>query len=247
MKLLIFVMVIVLWATVSCSLPQQTTPVPFPAPEGYSSWDEYQNSLPQNTDVTNSHIAVSSISDDESLSHLRDMFEKSRPYIESLFSDRNFLPINGETERDDPHHIIHGNYIEVGADNEPIYLVNNPSATNVSLSQLMDFIEEDITDQYLYDSETFVCADYAENLHNNAEKSGIKSAWVGITFLNDDSPGHALNAFETIDKGMVFVDCTSEDSIAYCVINEEYLRFTIDGEYFSVFDVVKSIQIFWGN
>ena len=55
-----------------------------------------------------------------------------------------------------------------------------------------------------------VCADFAEDVHNNAEVQGIKAAWVGIDFVGDDE-GHALNAFMTTDKGLVYIDCTGAD------------------------------------
>ena len=53
-----------------------------------------------------------------------------------------------------------------------------------------------------------VCADFAEIVHNNAEVLGIKSAYVTITF--EDGSEHTLNAFNTIDRGLLFIDCTGE-------------------------------------
>ena len=77
-------------------------------------------------------------------------------------------------------------------------------------------------------------------MHNNAERAGIKAAWVGIDF-EGNSRGHAINAFETTDKGLVYIDCTGEgflgqltghanedsedtswDKIAYVEIGKEY-------------------------
>jgi len=42
---------------------------------------------------------------------------------------------------------------------------------------------------------SFVCADFAETLHNNAEKVGIRVAYVTVNGI------HALNAFDTTDRG----------------------------------------------
>jgi hypothetical protein len=55
-----------------------------------------------------------------------------------------------------------------------------------------------------------VCADYAEMLHNNAEMAGIRCAYVSVG-LNSPIYDHALNAFETTDRGLVYIDDTGTD------------------------------------
>ncbi|NLL90565.1 MAG: hypothetical protein GX226_05645 [Dehalococcoidales bacterium] len=98
----------------------------------------------------------------------------------------------------------------VGGDNKPIRLINNENAANPTFEQLLIFISEDDTNTlpYVKDGpEVFVCSDFAETLHNNAEQAGIKAGWVSIDYA-DGSIGHAINAFETTDMGLVFIDCT---------------------------------------
>ncbi|MFC1991392.1 hypothetical protein ACFLVC_01480 [Chloroflexota bacterium] len=92
-------------------------------------------------------------------------------------------------------------------------LENNPDAINISWSQLKDFLKEDRTDNIPYVENVFTCGEFAETLHNNAENSGIKVAWVGIQF-EDGSIGHALNAFVTTDRGLVYIDVTGWPSNA---------------------------------
>jgi len=108
--------------------------------------------------------------------------------------------------------------ILVGGDGEPLELVNNLSATNPTYAVLLDFITEDPTDESTYmdfdsDSEfAFLgrtCGDFAETLHNNAEAAGIRASLVTIRFEGQDV-GHALNAFETTDKGLIYIDCTGQ-------------------------------------
>jgi len=48
-------------------------------------------------------------------------------------------------------------------------------------------------------------------VHNNAEAAGIRAASVSVDFEGDEE-GHALNVFETIDKGLVYIDCTGQSS-----------------------------------
>jgi len=65
----------------------------------------------------------------------------------------------------------------------------------------------DKTDSELYSLSSYTCAEFTETLHNAAEKAGIRTAFVAIDFENDTT-GHALNAFFTVDKGLVFIDNT---------------------------------------
>ena len=104
-------------------------------------------------------------------------------------------------------YIYENGTIQIGGDGEPIKLIDNPDATNPTYAELVAFIGEDDTDANEYITGTYVCADFAEDVHNNAEAAGIRTAWVGIDFEGDDE-GHALNAFETTDKGLVYIDCT---------------------------------------
>lgn len=135
-----------------------------------------------------------------------------------------------------------------------VCLVNYKNATDPAWDELMSFLEMDDTDEQPYIEGSFVCADFAEMLHNNAEASGIKAAFVGVDFVVGE--GHALNAFNTTDRGQVYVDCTgkgfhppvspsrisqetdsyreyhhfdySSDKIAYVVDGKEYGSISID-------------------
>jgi len=102
-----------------------------------------------------------------------------------------------------------GHTYMIGGDGKLISLVNYDSAKNPTYSQLVKFIKNDLTDQKKYTS-TYVCSDFAEDVHNNAEKAGIKAGWVTINFKR--GPGHVCNAFKTTDKGLVYIDCTGSPS-----------------------------------
>ncbi len=144
-----------------------------------------------------------------------------------------------------PGYVYENGAVEVGGDGELIELINNPDATNPTYAELVIFIKEDFTDENFYvrmSNYGYVCADFAEDVHNNAEAVRIKAAWVGISFEGDDE-GHACNAFETIDRGLVYIDCTGSislgqldaehspsgwDTVAYVEIGKEYGRIAID-------------------
>ena len=150
-------------------------------------------------------------------------------------------PTETQTITENPRYVYEDGAIHVGADGRPIELINNPDATNPTYAELVAFIKEDTSDSEVYREGVIlgrVCADFAENVHNNAEAKGIRAAWVGID-LKGEEIGHACNAFETTDRGLVYVDCTgasmserfqlalgasptSRDSIAYVEIGKEY-------------------------
>lgn len=130
----------------------------------------------------------------------------------------------------------------------PIVLVNNSAAKDHSWDQLMSFLRADPTDDKLWTEDIFVSGDFAKTVHNNAEAAGIRAAVVGV-FFDGQTVGHGLNAFKTIDKGLVYVDCTGptlqqsveellyrlygggvieHDKIAYMVKGKEFGAISID-------------------
>ena len=134
-----------------------------------------------------------------------------------------------------------GNPPYVKSPGERIYLINNADAVNVSFEALKAFIISDQTDKELYIPGLKMCGYFAETLHNNAERAGIRAAVVVVEFKDGSAP-HALNAFETIDRGLVYIDCTGarrspsdfeewlyrlfyprgQDRMAYIVKGKEY-------------------------
>jgi hypothetical protein len=111
----------------------------------------------------------------------------------------------GEVESGDIHPSL-------GPDGQPITLVGNPSAADPTFAQLESFLLADKTDQNTYVPGAYVCANFARDVYNNAEKAGIRTAFVGIRF-SGVREGHALNAFMTTDKGLVFIDCTGLEAL----------------------------------
>jgi hypothetical protein len=113
-----------------------------------------------------------------------------------------------------PQYLYEGGKVLVGGDGEPITLIDNPDAIDPTYAELVAFIQQDTTDakDYLEHPRIgYVCADFAEEVHNNAEAAGIRAASVSVDFEGDEM-GHACNAFNTIDKGLVYIDCTGQGS-----------------------------------
>ncbi|NQE45915.1 hypothetical protein C5S31_07835 [ANME-1 cluster archaeon GoMg2] len=143
-----------------------------------------------------------------------------------------------------------------------VCLVNYKNATDPTWNELISFLNSDDTDEILYIEGSFVCADFAEMLHNNAETAGIKAAFVCVDFASDDEDGHALNAFNTTDRGLVYVDCTGEgflhpvshsqifkDSTRYCPhfnYSCDKIAYIVEGEECGMINIDKASALeYW--
>ena len=80
-------------------------------------------------------------------------------------------------------------------------IVDNPVSKDPTWQQLVTFLANDLTDRTEYILGKYVCSNFSEDVHNNAEAKGIRSAIVGLDFENS-SVGHALNAFNTVDRSL---------------------------------------------
>lgn len=146
-----------------------------------------------------------------------------------------------------------GNVYYVGADGHRITLIHNSKAVNPTYAQMVDFICQDTTNEHQYLPGSYTCGDFAETVQNNAENAGYKCAWVTIDL--QEGEGHACNAFNTTDRGVVFVDCTgggvcNSDAIVDIKDSYPYTPKPISGSsniIYSSKGTVKDYIIFWDN
>jgi hypothetical protein len=143
----------------------------------------------------------------------------------------------------------------VGADGHWITLVNNPAARNPSWAELKAFLSRDTTDKQRYVQGGFTCGDFAEMLHNNAEAAGLRTAIVAVVLKPANLPEgvikHSLNAFETSDKGTVYIDSTSSsqglyaDKIVDVAVGRAYIPVTIEGrQAWTDMGRIEAVEIF---
>lgn len=112
---------------------------------------------------------------------------------------------------------------------DPLVLKNYASAHDPTWVELKAFLLSDKTDVEIYVVGEFVCGDFAETLHNNAEASGIRAAFV-IIWWENESVGHAINAFNTSDRGMVYIDDTGWTVASPCGADSE-VELTVGSKY----------------
>ncbi len=98
---------------------------------------------------------------------------------------------------------------------------------NLTWSELKELLALDDTDALPYSEGSFDCAGFALTLRDRMWRYGIRCAYVEVGF--SEGEGHALNAFETTDKGLIYVDDTKADQIAYVELNQPYGTIHLEG------------------
>ena len=153
------------------------------------------------------------------------------------------------------------------------YFVDNLEAKDCTYEELLTFLRRDRTDQLASSANTNglnSCEFYALTLHDNAEKAGIRCGFTIVTFEGVDPEygryGHAIDAFHTMDRGIIYIDDTkssfkdvvpsdecscsySFDKIADVIVGEEYIpkRLFNDHASYKPMGVVESVDTYWNE
>ena len=113
---------------------------------------------------------------------------------------------------------------------------------NPTHKELREFLARDETDSKRYVAGEYVSFDFAVELNNNAEANGIRAAYVAIF---SKEWGHGMVAFETIDKGLIFIEAQS-DKEAKLVVGEPYPWYSLVAfSPLGYFNPIVEIQIIW--
>ena len=78
-------------------------------------------------------------------------------------------------------------------------------------SEMKLFLKEDDTDKNAYVDGSYTCTDYAADLNNNAAQAGYNAAYTYIEY--PDGTGHAIAAFQTVDKGLIFIEPQYDEEV----------------------------------
>lgn len=79
------------------------------------------------------------------------------------------------------------------------YVLRDPS-----YQEMKAFLEQDETSEQEYLRNEYICVDFAANVKANAAREGIRCAYVVIEYHG--TTGHAIVAFDTTDKGLVYIE-----------------------------------------
>jgi len=114
--------------------------------------------------------------------------------------------------------------------------------SNITHRELREFLAEDKTDANRYVPGEYICFDFAAELNNRAETKGIRAAYVRIRF---QEWGHAIVAFETVDRGLVFIEPQSDREVEL-VIGKPYPWQSAGADQPSRYDdIIVEIQVIW--
>jgi hypothetical protein len=78
---------------------------------------------------------------------------------------------------------------------------------------MKDFIARDTTDENLY-TENYTCINFTADVIRNAEAENIRCAFVYLEFENG---AHAIVAFNTIDRGLIYIEPQSDAEVSVSV------------------------------
>ena len=113
---------------------------------------------------------------------------------------------------------------------------------NPTHKEMREFLTRDKTDSNPFVTGGYVCSDFAAEVNNNAEASGIQVAYVRI---RSKKWGHVIIAFETIDRGLIFIEPQSDREVKL-VIGEPFPWYSVGAiSPLSSYDPIVKIQIIW--
>jgi hypothetical protein len=82
-------------------------------------------------------------------------------------------------------------------------------------SEMQSFITTDKTDENTYNV-TYECHEFTRDVLKNAFNQGLKAGYVYIEFAEG---AHALVCFDTVDKGLIFVEPQTDELVVVAVGN----------------------------
>ncbi len=107
--------------------------------------------------------------------------------------------------------------------------------------EVRQFLQDDQTDQNQYIKDVYDCHNFAADVNLNAEAKGIRAAYVSIAFPDT---GHAIVAFNTVDKGILYIEPQHDDEVLL-TIGESYSNINGYQEPTTYDDTIVSYTVIW--
>lgn len=102
--------------------------------------------------------------------------------------------------------------IEGGLEGHSLVVDQEDVLVNPSRYDLVRFLERNGVDENEYVATSYACSDFARDLQHHAHEAGFRSACVTLDFAESaGSAGHVMNAFETVDEGLLFVEPQNDE------------------------------------
>ena len=113
---------------------------------------------------------------------------------------------------------------------------------NPTYSEMIAFLAADKTDSEAYIDGHYVCFDYAADVNNNADAAGIQAAYVR---LRSSDWGHAVVAFDTIDRGLIYIEPQSDAEVKLVTGQPYPWRQVGATSPLSASDAILQIELIW--
>ncbi len=115
---------------------------------------------------------------------------------------------------------------------------------NPTYKEMREFLASDTTDANPYVPSEYVCFEFATALNNNAEANGIRVACV---LIGSKNWWHAVVAFETVDRGLIFIEPQSDREVGSVIgIGQPFPWYSVGAvRATSYHDPIVEIQIIW--
>ena len=183
---------------------------------------------------------------------LRDALEEAQRKTGELMEDISSIQSEHDKLQDsyneiqDTHESLQADYEKLQSLYKNLQAGLEKSALeNPAWPDLKAFLEQDETDTMAYVENSFDCSGFAIALRDHAALYGMKSAYVEIGF--SAGAGHALNAFETSDEGLIYIDNTNADQVAYVKLGQRYGTIPLNGVKSEHIDCSGNPGEFWGS
>jgi hypothetical protein len=112
--------------------------------------------------------------------------------------------------------------------------------------EAVNFLKKDKTDSNEYVEGIYVCNHFARDVCNNAEAEGLRCAYVGLVYAEG---GHAIIAFETVDRGLSYFEPQSDERVVPVIGKQYYQCVEVTPGYYyeepSYDDTISDIIIIW--
>ncbi|KXA89561.1 hypothetical protein AKJ57_05165 [candidate division MSBL1 archaeon SCGC-AAA259A05] len=178
-------------------------------------------------------------------SNLEEEYSQLKGFKDSLSENHEELKENYERIENELTLLREGNRYEL---HDPTYI------------ELVDFLENDTTDENLYNENTYVCFDFSKDLIANATDKGSMAGYARIAYWenhqsytiaenNRNYYAHAIVAFKTVDEGLVYVEPQNDVVMKDLTVGDSYWNEIEKNSSLNYFEwpklIITDIDVIW--
>lgn len=181
--------------------------------EKYSSlWEDYGNLTARHLSLKNDYEKL-----ENDYEELRGVYNTLNIQYRNLNSDYESLKAKLSSLYNQ-YNRLSNDYSSLKKAYETLWEGRGYDIRDPTYNEVLEFISSDKTDENEYDPGSYTCINFAADVKNNAFYKGYRCGYVYILFPDS---GHAIVCFNTVDRGLVFIEPQSDD-VVNLVIGQPY-------------------------